>query len=77
MGSRSMQLPSRSSRCAGKTLHFGLCGIQENDAAYILDTFPIMREQDKKLYGKYRTKELILAYRRAFATGDTNSRIAA
>ena len=43
----------------------------------MLDTFPIIREQDEAEYGgRYRTKELIFAYRRAFAAGDTRSQVA-
>jgi hypothetical protein len=42
-------------------LFFYLYGISEADAAYILDTFPIVREQDVKAIGHYRTKADILA----------------
>ena len=37
---------------------------------------PIVREQDEKAFKKYRTKEMILAYMRAFAAGGTESRVA-
>lgn len=36
----------------------------------ILDTFPIVREQDEKAHGRYLTKDLILAYMNAVAAGD-------
>ena len=39
-------------------------------AACILDTFPIVREQDEKAHGRYLTKELILAYMNAVAASD-------
>jgi hypothetical protein len=42
-------------------LFFHLYGINAQDAAYILDTFPIVREQDQKLFGRFRTKDDILA----------------
>lgn len=42
-------------------LFFHLYGIDTKDAAYILDTFPIVREQDEKLFGRFRTKDDILA----------------
>lgn len=42
-------------------LFMHLYGLSEKDAAYILDTFPIVREQDEALFGSYRTKEAILA----------------
>ena len=51
-------------------LFFYLYGINRDDAAYILDTFPIVREQDEKAHGRYLTKELILAYMNAVAAGD-------
>jgi hypothetical protein len=39
---------------------FHLYGISRDDAAYILDTFPIVRKNDEKAYGEYRTKRVIL-----------------
>ncbi|MDO8813533.1 MAG: Eco57I restriction-modification methylase domain-containing protein, partial [Gallionella sp.] len=51
-------------------LFFNLYGINRDDAAYILDTFPIVREQDEKAHGCYLTKELILAYMNAVTAGD-------
>jgi hypothetical protein len=51
-------------------LFFQLYGISREDAAYILDTFPIVREQDEKRFGRYLTKELVLAYMNAVAAGD-------
>ena len=54
-------------------LFFQLYGIGKDDAAYILDTFPIVREKDKALFGRYLTKDLILAYMNALAAGDTES----
>ena len=54
-------------------LYFHLYGLSRDDAGYILDTFPIVRRQDKKKFGSYRTKELILAYMNALAAGDTET----
>lgn len=51
-------------------LFFHLYNINRDDAAYILDTFPIVREQDQKAHGHYLTKALILAYMNAVAAGD-------
>ncbi len=51
-------------------LFFNLYGISRDDAAYILDTFPIVREQDIRAHGRYLTKELILAYMNAVTAGD-------
>jgi hypothetical protein len=41
-------------------LFMHLYGLNEDDAAYILDTFPIVRAQDEAAFGDYRTKALIL-----------------
>ena len=51
-------------------LFFHLYGLSRDDAAYILDTFPIVREHDEKTHGRYLTKELILAYMNALTAGD-------
>lgn len=51
-------------------LFFHLYGLSRDDAAYILDTFPIVREHDEKAQGRYFTKELILAYMNAVTAGD-------
>jgi hypothetical protein len=52
----------RHRRARLDALYFRLYGIGEDDAGYILDTFSIVREQDEKAFGKFRTKEIILAY---------------
>lgn len=39
-----------------------LYGLSADDAAYILSTFPIVRDKDIAAHGRYRTAELILAY---------------
>ena len=56
-------------------LYFLLYGVSREDAAYILDTFPIVRRQDEAAFGRFLTKELILRYMAAFAAGDPHSRI--
>ncbi|MFE5005483.1 Eco57I restriction-modification methylase domain-containing protein [Streptomyces sp. NPDC056696] len=40
---------------------FHLYGITRDDSSYILDTFNVVRDNDIKAYGSFRTKELILA----------------
>ncbi len=57
-------------------LYFHLYGLSRADAAYILDTFPIVRRHDKAAFGTYRTKHMVLAYYNALAAGDTNSDVA-
>ncbi|MGH8487645.1 MAG: hypothetical protein ACREXS_01895 [Gammaproteobacteria bacterium] len=56
-------------------LFFQLYGISRDDAAYILDTFPIVREHDEHNFGKYLTKELVLGYMNALAA-DTKTVLA-
>ncbi len=55
-------------RCELDAAFFHLYGIDQADASYILDTFPIVRRKDEKLHGFFRTKDLIL---------DLHSRLAA
>ena len=54
-------------------LYFHLYGLPREDASYVLDTFPIVRRNDEASFGKYRTKEMILAYMNALAAGDTDT----
>jgi hypothetical protein len=39
---------------------FYLYGLTRADAAYIMDTFTIVRRKDKAKWGTYRTKDTIL-----------------
>ena len=55
-------------------LFFHLYGIGRDDAAYILDTFPIVREEDEKAHGRYLTKDLVLAYLNAVTAGDLETK---
>ena len=57
-------------------LYFHLYGLSREDAAYVLDTFPIVRRQDEAKFGRYRTRELILAYMNALAAGDAAIEVA-
>ena len=57
-------------------LYFHLYGLDRDDAAYVLDTFPIVRRQDEARFGSYRTRDLILAYMNALAAGDTGTKVA-
>jgi hypothetical protein len=42
-------------------LFFHLYGLGVDDAAYVLDTFPIVRQQDEAAFGRFRTKDDVLA----------------
>ena len=50
----------RTRLAALDALFFWLYGLGADDAAYILDTFPIVRDQDIKAFGSYRTKDDVL-----------------
>ena len=63
------------SRSRLDAIYFLLYGLNRNDAAYVMDTFPIVMQHDESKYGSYRTKDLILGYMAAFEAGDTESRI--
>ena len=54
-------------------LYFILYGLSREDAAYVLETFPIVRREDEAAFGSYRTRDLILAYMNALAAGDTET----
>ena len=56
-------------------LYFHLYGLSRDDAGYVMDTFPIVRKDDEKRFGKYRTKEMVLAYMNALSAGDTGVRV--
>ena len=60
-------------RCQLDALYFHLYGLTADDAAQILATFPIVQRQDEARYGRYRTRDLILAYHRAYAAGNLDA----
>ena len=57
-------------------LYFHLYGLNREDAGYVMDTFPIVRRQDKSAFGSYRTRGMVLAYMNALDAGDTKTRVA-
>ena len=57
-------------------LYFHLYGLDREDAEYVLSTFPIVQREDKKQFGRYRTRDLILAYMSALTAGDTETVVA-
>ena len=54
-------------------LYFMLYGLSREDAAYVLETFPIVRREDEAAFGSFRTRDLVLAYMNALAAGDTGT----
>ena len=57
-------------------LYFHLYGLSREEVGYVLDTFPIVRREDEARFGKYRTKEMVLAYMNALDAGDTETVVA-
>jgi len=51
----------RARLAALDALFFYLYGLNADDAACIMSTFPIVREQDEKAFGRYRTRDDVLA----------------
>ena len=61
-------------KCQLDALFFHLYGLTEGEAGEILDTFPIVKRQDEARYsGKFRTRDLILGYSRAYAAGNMDA----
>jgi hypothetical protein len=56
-------------------LFFQLYGIERTDADYILNQFPIVRADDEREFGRFLTRDLILAYMSAIAAGDLSSTV--
>ena len=47
-------------RCELDAAFFHLYGLSRDDTDYVMDTFPIVRKNDEKSHGEYRTKRVIL-----------------
>ena len=47
-------------RCELDAAYFHLYGIERDDVAYIMETFPIVKRKDIAKHGEYRTKRVIL-----------------
>jgi len=60
-------------RCQLDALYFHLYGLTRDEADYVLSTFPIVRRHDEQRFGRYRTRDLILAYYNAYAAGDMSA----
>ena len=60
-------------RCEIDAAFFHLYGISQDDAAYILDTFPVVEKSETREHGEYRTRRIVLetydALAAASATG--------
>ena len=47
-------------RCEIDAAFFHLYGISRDDTAYILDTFPVLKQSEEREYGQYRTRRVVL-----------------
>ena len=57
-------------------IYFHLYGITErDDVRYIYSTFPIVEREETATYGRYRSRDLCLAYMSALAAGDPDAEI--
>ncbi len=57
-------------------LYFHLYGITDReDVRYIYSTFPIVEREEVALYGRFRSRDLCLAYMSALAAGDPDAEI--
>jgi hypothetical protein len=61
-------------RCELDAAFLHLYGLSRADAAYILDTFPIVRRKDEAAHGTYRTRDTILARYDQFAEASTSGK---
>ena len=57
-------------------LYFHLYGLPRDDAGYVMDTFPIVRREDMAAFGRYRTRDLVLAYMNSLDAGTTDTVVA-
>ena len=55
-------------RCELDAAYFHLYGLAREEVAYVLGTFPLVEESDRKRYGEYRTARLVLEVYDALAS---------
>ncbi len=65
----------RQLRARLDALFFHLYGLSEDDADYILDQFPVLEKNERKEFGHYLTKHLVLSHYKALDAGDTTAEI--
>ena len=57
-------------------LYFHLYGVEDrDDVRYIYSTFPIVERQERQRYGRYRSRDLSLAWMNALAAGQPDAKI--
>ena len=61
-------------QCEIDAAFFHLYGISQDDASYILDTFPVLEKSETRAYGEYRTKRIVLETYDALAAAAAQGR---
>jgi hypothetical protein len=57
-------------------VYFHLYGVtSRDDVRYIYSTFPIIEREEMNAFGRYRSRDLCLAYMNALAAGDSDAEI--
>ena len=56
-------------------LFFLLYGLSREDAEYVMSTFPILREQEIAAHGRFRSRDLVLAYMAALEAGRPDAEV--
>ena len=59
-------------RCEIDAAFFHLYGISRDDTAYILDTFPVLKQSEEREHGQYRTRHVVLDTYDALAASAAN-----
>ena len=54
---------------------FHLYGLDRDDASYVMSTFPIVEAQEVATYGRYRSRDLVLATMAALDAGDPDAAV--
>nr|WP_309685921.1 N-6 DNA methylase [Armatimonas sp.] len=63
-------------KCQLDALYFLLYGLTREEATEVLETFPIVKKHDEaKFEGRYRTRELIDGYMKAYAVGNLDAKV--
>ena len=57
-------------------LFFLLYGLSRDDAEYVMNTFPIVREQEQSMYGRFRSRDLVLNWMAALEAGAPDAAVA-
>jgi hypothetical protein len=57
-------------------VYFRLYGVTDrDDVRYVYSTFPIVEREETAAFGRYRSRDLCLAYMNALAAGDPDAEI--